>query len=57
MKSQELQQQLARLASHPVRGAWIEIMTGTEVPESAPSHPVRGAWIEIKKERRIKKWA
>ena len=34
--------------SHPVRGAWIEIVYFNPlwiVP--APSHPVRGAWIEI----------
>ena len=34
--------------SHPVRGAWIEIVLkalGFEKEEE--SHPVRGAWIEI----------
>ena len=35
--------------SHPVRGAWIEIMHKMSQLYGIPlSHPVRGAWIEIK---------
>ena len=36
------------LQSHPLRGAWIEILMAL-TPMSAParSHPSRGAWIEI----------
>ena len=34
--------------SHPVRGAWIEILKVTGIFRmSGLSHPVRGAWIEI----------
>ena len=33
--------------SHPVRGAWIEIMSTVDGTVSTKSHPVRGAWIEI----------
>ena len=34
--------------SHPVRGAWIEIIyaRSKKIVETE-SHPVRGAWIEI----------
>ena len=36
--------------SHPVRGAWIEIMVMFwTFLRPMPSHPVRGAWIEITK--------
>ena len=40
----------AGILSHPVRGAWIEILEiicgqGSDFE----SHPVRGAWIEILK--------
>ena len=36
------------MKSHPVRGAWIEILTeGGKLQQSIGSHPVRGAWIEI----------
>ena len=34
-------------ASHPVRGAWIEIRRHRRSRRLFPSHPVRGAWIEI----------
>ena len=35
-------------ASHPVRGAWIEIGGDHSYIELfARSHPVRGAWIEM----------
>ena len=37
----------ACLLSHPVRGAWIEIMRFTGAAFFIMSHPVRGAWIEI----------
>ena len=36
------------MSSHPVRGAWIEIIIEQQEKKlSALSHPVRGAWIEI----------
>ena len=34
--------------SHPVRGAWIEIVLDEWVKNGGESHPVRGAWIEIR---------
>ena len=34
-------------ASHPVRGAWIEIRGHGGGSGAKESHPVRGAWIEI----------
>ena len=35
-------------ASHPSRGAWIEIRENREiVVQAITSHPSRGAWIEI----------
>ena len=36
-----------RIASHPVRGAWIEIPRWGWRSTIFGSHPVRGAWIEI----------
>ena len=33
--------------SHPVRGAWIEMLKKQKAEHEARSHPVRGAWIEI----------
>ena len=30
-----------------MRGAWIEIITGSTETEDTESLPVRGAWIEI----------
>ena len=34
--------------SHPVRGAWIEMLIiKVEQVLAIQSHPVRGAWIEI----------
>ena len=38
---------LCRVESLPVRGAWIEIITGSTETEDTESLPVRGAWIEI----------
>ena len=35
--------------SHPVRGAWIEIIVSVIEGIWNGSHPVRGAWIEIKR--------
>ena len=35
------------IKSHPVRGAWIEILYARIRRFSFSSHPVRGAWIEI----------
>ena len=34
-------------ASHPARGAWIEVCHVARSPVNASSHPVRGAWIEV----------
>ena len=35
-------------ASHPARGAWIEIPINSHMPLIlSSSHPARGAWIEI----------
>ena len=36
--------------SHPVRGAWIEILMESNELRALESHPVRGAWIEISNE-------
>ena len=33
--------------SHPVRGAWVEIILIKVAIRNIKSHPVRGAWIEI----------
>ena len=39
---------MQRLASHPARGAWIEIeYIGGNGVTLIESHPARGAWIEI----------
>ena len=35
------------IASHPVRGAWIEIAHPSGISGNLSSHPVRGAWIEM----------
>ena len=37
----------ACLPSHPVRGAWIEILGKLILIADYLSHPVRGAWIEM----------
>ena len=38
----------AMTASHPARGAWIEIaLMGLSDEVAIKSHPARGAWIEI----------
>ena len=35
-------------ASHPTRGAWIEILCDvSKLDTKEGSHPTRGAWIEI----------
>ena len=34
-------------ASHPARGAWIEIYRVIFYTAASKSHPARGAWIEI----------
>ena len=36
-----------RSASHPARGAWIEIIVRRKVRDEVVSHPARGAWIEM----------
>ena len=33
--------------SHPLRGAWIEILIVIYEPNVIGSHPLRGAWIEM----------
>ena len=38
---------LLEFASHPARGAWIEIIIQKTIPAKTVSHPARGAWIEI----------
>ena len=38
---------IVRPASHPARGAWIEIIQSQLGPTGRSSHPARGAWIEI----------
>ena len=37
----------AATASHPARGAWIEIGTTKLTVTPGKSHPARGAWIEM----------
>ena len=37
----------ARDASHPARGAWIEIDEVLDKDVMDASHPARGAWIEM----------
>ena len=39
-------------ASHPARGAWIEMPMLVTRAEADVSHPARGAWIEISAIRR-----
>ena len=34
-------------ASHPARGAWIEMSSSSTSTKPSGSHPARGAWIEI----------
>ena len=38
---------LTKVLSHPVRGAWIEIVYQLYIAVVKVSHPVRGAWIEM----------
>ena len=33
--------------SRPARGAWIEILRGSDGAGTARSRPARGAWIEM----------
>ena len=33
--------------SHPVRGAWVEIIMFYTSIAKLSSHPVRGAWVEM----------
>ena len=40
-------QGLHRGASHPARGAWIEICYSSSTSGASGSHPARGAWIEM----------
>ena len=37
----------AEAASHPSRGAWIEMNATIDKTGKLTSHPSRGAWIEI----------
>ena len=39
---------MAKDPSRPARGAWIEILPGSEDWTSRESRPARGAWIEIR---------
>ena len=34
--------------SYPIRDAWIEISTNTEIRKRGASHPIRDVWIEIR---------
>ena len=47
MKSPKLLKEVKAEMSHPVRGAWIEMVGKLLLYLVAPSHPVRGAWIEM----------
>ena len=38
---------VAKVVSHPTRGAWIEMVPFMSQVEQIMSHPTRGAWIEI----------
>ena len=40
---------LLQIVSPPVRGAWIETLTGSQARIQHWSPPVRGAWIETAK--------
>ena len=42
-------------ASHPARGAWIEILLDDSHVQALLSHPARGAWIEIQFDDRNRK--
>ena len=47
LKSDDRAQVRVGIASHPSRGAWIEITVAVSCGVSCTSHPSRGAWIEI----------
>ena len=47
LKSYSERMEAIEEASHPVRGAWIEISNVNPCSINPSSHPVRGAWIEI----------
>ena len=48
MKSKKVRVISRLFWSHPVRGAWIEILSDGDISLAGrTSHPVRGAWIEI----------
>ena len=47
MKSVAASLKTIPVASHPVRGAWIEIWRPGKTGLRPASHPVRGAWIEM----------
>ena len=47
LKSAAIFTAVTLFASHPSRGAWIEISESGEDHIMAWSHPSRGAWIEI----------
>ena len=53
MKLEHLRVDFTHIASHPSRGAWIEILTIICLLTSRGSHPSRGAWIEIYRGRSI----
>ena len=38
---------MCMVRSHPVRGAWIEMMVWEVLYPRLSSHPVRGAWVEM----------
>ena len=47
MKSVDVPGVTVDVASHPARGAWIEMPPPCMATKSRMSHPARGAWIEI----------
>ena len=47
LKSDSIPEGIAHDASHPSRGAWIEILDSLVCRTRPASHPSRGAWIEI----------
>ena len=50
MKFENSPRVVVQAASHPARGAWIEIKRVANFPyKELRSHPARGAWIEIDK--------
>ena len=47
LKYKKTKEQSKAKASHPVRGAWIEMVDTPTRCMFRPSHPARGAWIEM----------